>query len=90
MGLFSKKIKVTFIDNKWNRIRDNVRIDAIPRRDELIYLGKGEEYYRVTQVIHWPSQNSKIYIVIESLSVLEEKYKKILDNYKGDETKRNT
>ena len=90
MSLFRRKIKVTFIDNKWNRIRDNVRVDSIPRRDELIYLGKDEDYYRVTQVIHWPSQNSKIYIVIESLSRLEEKYKKILDNYKGDEDKGNT
>ena len=73
MGLFNKKIKVTFIDKEWNRIKDNVKVDAIPRRDELIYLGKEEDYYRVTQIVHWPSDNSKVFIVIESLSSLEMK-----------------
>ena len=86
MGLFSKKIKVTFIDKNWNKLKVNVKVDAIPRFNELIYLGKDMDYYKVTQVIHWPSKDSRIFIVIESLSNLEEKYKKIINKHREDET----
>lgn len=90
MGLFNKKIRVTFIDKKWNRIKDNIAVVAVPKVGELVYLGKGEDYYRVTQVINWPSANPKIFIVVESLTEMEGKYKKILDNYKGNETDRDS
>ena len=79
MGLFTKKIQITFIDKKWNIIKDYVKVNAIPRTSELIYLSDGENYYKVNQVIHWPSKNSKIYIVIESLSDIEENIKNKLD-----------
>jgi hypothetical protein len=75
MGLFTKKIRVTFINKKWDIIKDYVKVNAVPRVGELIYLGDGENYYKVTQVIHWPSKNSQIYIVIESLSDIEENIK---------------
>jgi hypothetical protein len=74
MGLFNRKITVTFIDRKWNKIRVNMKVESVPRVNELVYLGKGEDYYKVAQVINWPSQESRIFIVIESLSNLEEKY----------------
>jgi hypothetical protein len=87
MGLFNKKIKVTFIDKKWNRIAENVRISAVPKTHELVYLNTQDGYYRVSQVIYWPNQSPDIFIVIESLSEMEKKYDSIL-NKRGDEFKK--
>jgi len=43
---------VTFLDEKWNVINDNVKVNKIPRAHELVYLQKDEKYHRVCNVVH--------------------------------------
>ena len=71
MGLFNWNKKITFIDKKWNELLSNVEVEGIPRINELVYLGGDVDYYKVMQVINWPSKKSKIFIIIEPLSSVE-------------------
>lgn len=61
--MFSKKYKVNFLNEKWETIKLNVKLDFIPRTHELIYLNS--VYYRVANVIHNLENNIEVYIIIE-------------------------
>ena len=84
-GLFNNKTAVTFIDKSWNIIKSDVKVNSIPRATELIYLGEGHDYYKVSNVIHWPNKNSGIFIVIESISAYEDRLNNITKKYTEDE-----
>ena len=60
-----KKKNVTVLDEKWNVVKDNVKITHIPRTHELIFLEEKNRYYRVVNVIFNFTNQQSIYIVIE-------------------------
>ena len=74
--MFGRKFKINFIDKDWKKIKSNVRVNAVPRIHELVYFGADKEYYRVSRVVHWPNQDSGIFIVVELLSDIEATYNK--------------
>ena len=67
MGILNifKRYKVSFLDEKWELIKEDVRVFDIPRTHEVIYLISEKKYYRVVNVIHNIDKNQEIYIVIE-------------------------
>lgn len=67
MGIFRifKKYRVTFLDEKWDVIREDVKIDVIPRIHEIIYMTNEAKYYRVVNIVHNFTKKQEIYVVIE-------------------------
>lgn len=59
------KIRVNIIDEKWNVIKSNFKLQVIPNIHELIYLNDVEKYYRVVNIIHSINNKQNISIVIE-------------------------
>jgi hypothetical protein len=60
-----KRHSVSILDEKWNVIKENVKIKHIPRTHELIFLEETNKYYRVVNIIYNFQGGQGIYIIIE-------------------------
>jgi hypothetical protein len=65
---FNKKYSVTLMDESWNQFKINVKLNKIPRRDELIYLENQNTYYKVTSVIHYLNNKHGVFIIVAKYS----------------------
>ena len=61
--MFNKKIKISFLNEKWELMASNVKLKYLPRIHELIYLNS--VYYRVANIVHNIGNMQDIYIIIE-------------------------
>lgn len=61
--MFNKKIKISFLNEKWELMASDVNLKYLPRIHELIYLNN--VYYRVANIIHNIGNAQDIYIIIE-------------------------
>ena len=61
--MFNKKIKVSFLNEKWVLMVSDVKLKHLPRTHELIYLNS--VYYRVANIIHNIGDVQNIYVIIE-------------------------
>jgi len=43
---------ITFLDEKWNIIKTDVKVSSVPTAHELVYLPDDGGYYRVCNVVH--------------------------------------
>lgn len=59
------RIRVNIIDEQWNIVKTNFKLEVIPRIHELMYLSDVEKYYRVVNVIHNINNKQNVSIVIE-------------------------
>lgn len=71
--MFKLKINVSILNSKWVMIK-KVELDAIPRKDEFIYMD--EQYYIVLNVIHDLTSKPSLLVV-----VVDEFIPKIGDKY---------
>lgn len=67
MGIFNifKKYRVSFLDEKWKMMKEDVKLDIIPRIHEIIYIVDESKYYRVVNIVHNFTKKQEIYVVIE-------------------------
>jgi hypothetical protein len=72
-----KKHEVTILDEKWNIVKQSMKVTAIPRTHELIFLTEYDKYYRVVNVVYNFSDTQHIYVIIEEytddFNILEKK-----------------
>ena len=61
--MFNKKIKISFLNEKWGLMASDVKLKYLPRIHELIYLNS--VYYRVANIVHNIGHMQDIYIIIE-------------------------
>lgn len=61
--MFKRKYTTTIINSKWDVIKNNIKLDVIPRQYEYIYLD--DKYYEVIKVIHKLESKQNIFIVID-------------------------
>lgn len=64
--MFSNKYTATLLDSKWNPIKNNVKFNVIPRKNEYLYYT--DKYYHVVNVVHDMTDKHKVLIVIEDIS----------------------
>lgn len=59
---------ITFLDEKWNVVSENVKVREIPRAHELVYLQADNKYHRVCNVVYNVSNKKcdNILVVIEN------------------------
>ena len=60
--MFKRKYSVTILDEKWTQLKTDVRVEYIPRIDELLYLG--DKYYRVLNVVHYLTDKQGIFLIV--------------------------
>jgi hypothetical protein len=72
---FSKKYTVTFLNSKWEIVKNNIKMNIVPQRDEYIYMD--DKYYNVLNVVHSMGKKHNILVVID-----ETKLKVSLDKKK--------
>lgn len=72
---FSKKYTVTFLNSKWEIVKNNIKMEIVPQRDEYIYMD--DKYYSVFNVVHSMGKKHNILVVID-----ETKLKLSLDKKK--------
>jgi hypothetical protein len=60
------KASVIFLDEKWQTIKDGVKVDFIPRMNELVYLEEYNKYFRVANTIYsFKGKKQFVYVIIE-------------------------
>lgn len=64
--MFKKKYNAYIIDSKWNVIKNGIKLDIIPRKDEFIYIDF--QYHQVLNVVHRFDKNHDIFIVVSENS----------------------
>lgn len=62
-----KQHKIVFLDEKWNVLSPEVKVQSIPRIHELIYFTPEKRYYRVINVIYGVEVDKckSIFVIIE-------------------------
>ena len=60
-----RKHKVTLLDEKWNVVQNNLKLQSIPRIHELMFLPKEGKYYRVVNVIYSLYKTIDTFVIIE-------------------------
>jgi hypothetical protein len=68
--MFNKKYTITFLNSKWEVIKKDIKVVAIPRRDEYIWFD--EKYFTVTNVVHSFIGKHDILVVIEESGYIQE------------------
>ena len=63
--MFNKKCKVSFINTNWEFIKQNVVLDILPNRDELIYIEEFGKYFEVINVVHKLNSKHNIFVIIK-------------------------
>lgn len=64
--IFYKKYKVSFLDSKWQIIKNNVELFTIPKKNEYIYLNN--KYYLVINIIHDLRRYHDVYVVLDEVN----------------------
>ena len=65
--MFRTKYTVSIINSKWVKLKTNLKLSVIPRRDELIYMD--EQYFTVLNIIHMLNKKQDIFVVIDEMAV---------------------
>lgn len=63
--MFNIKKTISILNNKWEPIKRNIKVNIIPRKDELIYLDN--KYFEVIHVIHMLNKEQNVFIIIGEL-----------------------
>lgn len=58
------KTRVIISDEKFGIIRDNVKLNHIPRDGEFIFFDKESQYWVVLKVVHNISKKNTIWVVV--------------------------
>tara|TARA_R100000908_G_scaffold65292_1_gene53911 strand:+ start:5682 stop:5915 length:234 start_codon:yes stop_codon:yes gene_type:complete len=66
LNIFKRK-RVTFLNNKWELLKSNVKISTTPKVHELIYITEENKYYSVCNVVYNISGRkcNDIFVIIE-------------------------
>lgn len=62
---FKKKYTITMLNSQWKVIKNNIKLEFIPRVDEFIWDGKN--YYMVDNVVH-STENQHISIIVTRMN----------------------
>lgn len=65
---FKSKHIVTLLDEKWQTIKTNVKLSAIPKQDELMYIEEFKKYYRIMYVIHHLYPKHSVILVLREFT----------------------
>ena len=60
--MFRRKYTVTVLDSKWNVIKNRLKLNPIPRKDELLFLDG--LYYEVINIVHRIDEKQGIFVVV--------------------------
>jgi len=60
-----KRNNIIVLDEKWNVVKENIKINHIPRTHELIFLEEKNRYYRVVNIVYRFNKTQEIFIIIE-------------------------
>lgn len=62
---FNKKYTITMLNSQWRVIKNNLKLDFIPRKDEYIWDNKN--YYIVDNVVH-STESKHISIIVTRIN----------------------
>lgn len=65
--MFNKKYSVSILDENWGEIVATLNLQFIPRKDELIWLEKFQQYFMVLKIVHYLNEKQGIFIVVKTL-----------------------
>jgi len=63
--MFKTKYTVSLLDSKWSVVKNNVKLYALPRKDEYIFFDG--LYYEVLNVVHSVDNKHIIYVIINEV-----------------------
>jgi hypothetical protein len=64
---FYKKYTLTILNSKWEPIKNNLKLNYIPRKGEYIYMDS--KYFDVLNVVHMLNGKHKIFIIVEESTI---------------------
>lgn len=59
------RYSVSILDSSWNVMRPKVKVEHVPRIDELIYLESDSTYYQVKTVVHNINKRQGVFVIVE-------------------------
>jgi hypothetical protein len=62
LHMFTRKYTVSVLDSKWNVIKNRLKLDAIPRKDELLFFDN--LYYEVMNIVHVLNEKQGIFVIV--------------------------
>lgn len=63
--MFKSNYTVSFLDSKWNVLKNKIKVYSLPRKDEYVFFDG--LYYEVLNVVHTIDNNHAIYVIINEV-----------------------
>ena len=64
--MFRTKYTISILNSKWIPLKRNLKLNVIPRCDELIYMD--DQYFTILKVIHMLNTSQDIFIIIDEMN----------------------
>ena len=64
--MFRTKYTISILNSKWVPLKRNLKLNVIPRCDELIYMH--DQYFTILKVIHMLNTSQDIFIIIDEMN----------------------
>lgn len=66
--MFERKYSVSILDEKWSVLISDLKLNFIPRENELIYVDENKKYFIVLNVIHYLNKKQGIFLIVKEFS----------------------
>ena len=66
--MFKRKYSISILDESWSILVSDLKLEFIPRENELIFLDEKNKYFLILNVIHYLNKKQGIFLIVKEFS----------------------
>ena len=63
--MFNRKYTITILDSKWKVIKNKLKFDIIPRKDEYLFIEN--QYYEILSIVHNIDKKIGVFLIVNPI-----------------------
>lgn len=69
--MFNRKYTITILDSKWKVVKNKIKLDIIPRKDEYLFIDN--QYYEIINIVHYFNNKVGVFLIVNPIENIFEK-----------------
>ena len=63
--MFNRKYTITILDSKWKILKNKIKLDIIPRKDEYLFIDN--QYYEIINIVHYFNNKVGVFLIVNPI-----------------------
>ena len=63
--MFNRKYTITILDCKWQIVKNKVKMDIVPRKDEYLFIEN--QYYEILSIVHNFGEKIGVFLIVNPI-----------------------